>query len=211
MAASTNNRKLLQNLPAGAAAVNLKAMQELMAAEDIARCIRQITEKILAADELMGDSSLALVGIRRRGEVLAQRIAAGIAAAQKHPVDVGALDITMYRDDVVGNRSIIIPMGTEMNFRLDDRPVLLLDDVLHTGRSVRAALDALVDFGRPRFIRLVVLVDRGGREYPVGADFVGRRVEVPPLSRVRVSLRPIDAVDAVFVDMAGRAAGGDWR
>ncbi|MGC9259513.1 MAG: bifunctional pyr operon transcriptional regulator/uracil phosphoribosyltransferase PyrR [Phycisphaerae bacterium] len=211
MAASTDNRKLLQNLPAGAAAGNLKAMQELMAAEDIARCIRQMTEKILAAGELMSDSSLALVGIRRRGEVLAQRIAAGIAAAQKRPVDVGALDITMYRDDVVGNRSIVIPMGTEMNFRLDDRPVLLLDDVLHTGRSVRAALDALVDFGRPRFIRLVVLVDRGGREYPVAADFVGRRVEVPPLSRVRVSLRPIDAVDAVFVDMAGRAAGGDWR
>lgn len=211
MGPQTKNKKHALNLPTGAATGNLNVMQELMSAEDIAQCIRQMTEHILAAGELMDNSSLALVGIRRRGEVLAQRIAAGISGAQKRSVDVGALDITMYRDDVVGNRSIIIPMGTEMNFRLDDRPVLLLDDVLHTGRSVRAALDALVDFGRPRFIRLVVLVDRGGREYPVAADFVGRRVEVPPQSRIRVSLRPIDAADAVIVDTADKPAGGDWR
>ena len=182
-----------------------------MAAEDIAQTVRQISDQILAAGELMGDSPLALVGIRRRGEVLAQRIAAAIYAEKKRTVEVGALDITMYRDDVVGNRSIIVPMGTEMNFRIDDRPVLLLDDVLHTGRSVRAALDALVDFGRPRFIRLAVLVDRGGREYPISADFVGRRFEIPDESRVRVSLKPIDADDAVFVDAAAVACGGGWR
>ncbi len=198
-------------MPAGAATGNLNDMQKLMAAEDIAQTVRQISDQILAAGELMGDSPLALVGIRRRGEVLAQRIAAAIYAEKKRTVEVGALDITMYRDDVVGNRSIIVPMGTEMNFRIDDRPVLLLDDVLHTGRSVRAALDALVDFGRPRFIRLAVLVDRGGREYPISADFVGRRFEIPDESRVRVSLKPIDADDAVFVDAAAVACGGGWR
>ncbi len=179
-----------------------------MAAEDIAQIVRQISQQILAAHELMGDGTLALVGIRRRGEVLAQRIATAIRHAHKRPVDVGALDITMYRDDVVGNRAIVIPMGTEMNFRVDDRPVLLLDDVLHTGRSVRAALDALVDFGRPRFIRLAVLVDRGGREYPISADFVGRRFDVPVTSRVRVSLKPIDPDDAVFVEAPIPPAGG---
>ncbi len=182
-----------------------------MDADDIAQTVRQISEQILAAGELMGDSPLALVGIRRRGEILAQRIAAAIHAVKGQTVDVGALDITMYRDDVVGHRAIIIPMGTEMNFRIDDRPVLLLDDVLHTGRSVRAALDALVDFGRPRFIRLAVLVDRGGREFPISADFVGRRLEVTGKSRVRVSLKPIDTDDAVCVDAKHPMSGGDCR
>ncbi len=182
-----------------------------MAADDVAQTVRQISQQILTADELMAGAALALVGIRRRGEILAQRIAAAIYEQSRRNVDVGALDITMYRDDVVGNRSIIIPMGTEMNFRIDDRPVLLLDDVLHTGRSVRAALDALVDFGRPRFIRLAVLVDRGGREYPISADFVGRRLEIPDQSRVRVSLKPIDADDAVFVESVPSAAAGASR
>jgi pyrimidine operon attenuation protein/uracil phosphoribosyltransferase len=186
-------------LPGRAATGNLKDMQKLMAADEIAQTVGLIAQQILSAQELMTDRSLALVGIRRRGEVLAQRIAAVIRHTHKRPVDVGALDITMYRDDVVGNRAIVIPMGTEMNFRIDDRPVLLLDDVLHTGRSVRAALDALVDFGRPRFIRLAVLVDRGGREYPISADFTGRRFDVPANSRVRVSLKPIDPDDAVCV------------
>ena len=180
-----------------------------MAAEDVAQTVRQISQQILAAGELMSGAPLALVGIRRRGEILAQRIAAAIYAQTGRNPDVGALDITMYRDDVVGNRSIIIPMGTEMNFRIDDRAVLLLDDVLHTGRSVRAALDALVDFGRPRFIRLAVLVDRGGREYPISADFVGRRLEIPDESRVRVSLKPIDSDDAVVVNSVSPATAGD--
>ncbi len=179
-----------------------------MAAEDVAQTVRQISQEILAAGELMSGAPLALVGIRRRGEILAQRIAAAIVAQTGRTLEVGALDITMYRDDVVGNRSIIIPMGTEMNFRIDNRAVLLLDDVLHTGRSVRAALDALMDFGRPRFIRLAVLVDRGGREYPISADFVGRRLEIPDESRVRVSLKPIDSDDAVLVDSAAPAAAG---
>ncbi len=208
------NRKpksLYSNLLAGASTGNLKDMQKFMAADDVAQTVRQISQQILTAGELMAGGPLALVGIRRRGEILAQRIAAAIYTETNRTLEVGALDITMYRDDVVGNRSIIIPMGTEMNFRIDDRPVLLLDDVLHTGRSVRAALDALVDFGRPRFIRLAVLVDRGGREFPISADFVGRRLEVPDKSRVRVSLKPIDSDDAVFVESTTPATGGDSR
>jgi pyrimidine operon attenuation protein/uracil phosphoribosyltransferase len=196
-------------LPRSASTGNLKDMQTVMAAEDVAQTVRQISQQILAAGELMSGAPLALVGIRRRGEILAQRIAAAIYAQTGRNPDVGALDITMYRDDVVGNRSIIIPMGTEMNFRIDDRAVLLLDDVLHTGRSVRAALDALVDFGRPRFIRLAVLVDRGGREYPISADFVGRRLEIPDESRVRVSLKPIDSDDAVVVNSIAPTTAGD--
>lgn len=143
---------------------------------------------------------LVLIGIRRRGEIVASRVAAILSQSTGRTFPVGKLDITMYRDDVMGSRPITIPIGTEMNFRIDDRAVVLFDDVLHTGRSVRAALDALVDFGRPRFIRLAVLIDREGREYPIRADFAGKRVQVPRQSLVRVHLSPTDIQDGVFVD-----------
>ncbi|MCL2641561.1 MAG: hypothetical protein FWD53_11995, partial [Phycisphaerales bacterium] len=121
------------------------------------------------ADQIAADTSLspttenplALVGIRSRGELLAERLAEALRRKGGGHIDVGALDITMYRDDITSRGSITIPQGTEMNFRLDDRPLILCDDVLDTGRSVRAALDALLDFGRPRIIRLAVLIDRG--------------------------------------------------
>jgi pyrimidine operon attenuation protein / uracil phosphoribosyltransferase len=180
-------------------------MQTLMAADDIRAALSNLVQWVISDPQFshIDPSAFALVGIRRRGEIIAQRTAELLDQRLKRPIDVGALDITMYRDDIMGNRAITIPMGTEMNFRLDDRVVILIDDVLQTGRSVRAALDALVDFGRPRFIRLAVLVDRGGREYPIAADFVGRKVDADHLSQIRVNLKPVDNEDAVYLAPIG--------
>ena len=160
------------------------------------------------AAHIMGDArvvahgapAVAIVGIRSRGELLAQRIAHIIQVRHGTLPDVGALDITMYRDDLSSRRAITVPLGTEMNFRLDDRIVFLIDDVLHTGRTIRAALDALVDFGRPRAIHAMALIDRGGREYPIAADHAGLKLEAPEDRKVIVLLKPTDAEDAVYVD-----------
>ena len=177
-------------------------MQKVLAADDIAQLIDGLARQMLAASEVAGAGAgrVALVGIRRRGEIIAQRLAGILQQSLGFAVPVGALDITMYRDDIMGQRNIIIPIGTEMSFRIDDRIVLLVDDVLHTGRSVRAALDALVDFGRPKRIYLAVLVDRQGREYPISADFVGRAMAVGDDSRVRILLAPTDCEDAAYVE-----------
>ncbi|HMD54437.1 MAG TPA: bifunctional pyr operon transcriptional regulator/uracil phosphoribosyltransferase PyrR [Phycisphaerae bacterium] len=179
-------------------------MQTLMAADDIHAAVSKLSQWVISDPQFnqIEPTAIALVGIRRRGEIIAQRTAELLSRHFKRSIDVGALDITMYRDDVMGNRPITVPMGTEMNFRLDDRVVILLDDVLQTGRSVRAALDALVDFGRPRFIRLAVLVDRGGREYPIAADFVGRKVDADPQFQILVHLKPIDDEDGVYLELA---------
>src|SRR5438445_12116925 len=119
------------------------------------------------------DKPLNIVGIRTRGEAMAERLAATLRQRGHGRLGRGVLDITLYRDDLseVGPKPMVRP--TQINFDVDDKPLLLVDDVLFTGRSVRAALDALTDFGRPSVIRLAVLVDRGGRELPIGADFVG--------------------------------------
>ncbi len=177
-------------------------MRILLSASEISALIANLAQQILSDPDIAATTPerLAIVGIRRRGELIAQRLSTIITGQLRQPVALGALDITMYRDDVIGKRPITIPIGTQMNFRLDDRVVILVDDVLFTGRSVRAALDALVDFGRPRLIRLAVLIERSGREYPVAANFVGRRVNIPPQNIVQVRLRPTDADDAVYID-----------
>jgi pyrimidine operon attenuation protein/uracil phosphoribosyltransferase len=183
-------------------------MRTLLSASEISTLIANLAQQILSDADIAATppQRLAVVGVRRRGELIAQRLSAIMAAKIGRPVALGALDITMYRDDVVGKRPITIPIGTQMNFRLDDRVVILVDDVLFTGRSVRAALDALVDFGRPRLIRLAVLIERTGREYPVAANFVGRRVAIPPQDIVQVRLRPTDADDAVYIDESAASA-----
>ncbi len=177
-------------------------MRTMLSASEISALIANLAQQILSDTDIAATTPerLAIVGIRRRGELIAQRLSTIITGQLRQPVALGALDITMYRDDVVGKSPITIPIGTQMNFRLDDRVVILVDDVLFTGRSVRAALDALVDFGRPRLIRLAVLIERTGREYPVAANFVGRRVNIPPQHIVQVRLRPTDADDAVYID-----------
>lgn len=181
-------------------------MQTLLDAAQIDQILTGLAGDILADsvchEPASGAMPLALIGIRSRGELLAQRLSAKLAVqnGKPHPVDLGALDITFYRDDLSSRRAITIPQGTEMNFRLDDRTVILVDDVLKTGRSVRAALDALVDFGRPKLIRLAVLIDRGGREFPIAADYVGLQVpETEAHQQVVVRLKPTDTADAVYL------------
>lgn len=144
---------------------------------------------------------LNIVGIRTRGETLAERISRGLIALGFSKIERGVLDITLYRDDLseIGPRPLVRP--SELNLQIDGVPVLLVDDVLFTGRSVRAALDALTDFGRPSEIKLAVLVDRGGRELPIQADFVGLKLDdVPRDHRVNVHLFEDDGADAIVVE-----------
>jgi len=185
-------------------------METLLDGGQISQLLTAIADEIAADDTFQLKSPaktsppVALVGIRSRGELLAYRLAALLAARSGTPharIDAGALDITFYRDDLASRRAITIPQGTDMNFRIDDRPVILVDDVLETGRSARAALDGLVAFGRPSIIRLAVLIDRGRREFPIAADFVGMHVtETARDQKIRVHLKPTDAEDAVYLE-----------
>lgn len=145
------------------------------------------------------DSPIAIVGIRRRGEVLAKRL---LPLLEKHgvkPDQYGALDITLYRDDLstIGPNAVL--RGTEITFDIRDHWIVLVDDVLFTGRSVRSALDALIDLGRPRAIRLAVLVDRGWRELPIHGDFVGLTVETRLDQIIKVKVTEVDAADGIEI------------
>jgi pyrimidine operon attenuation protein/uracil phosphoribosyltransferase len=176
-------------------------MNVLLDDEQIQVCLRNMAQQIATRPDFRGpDGSLpALVGIRRGGDTLTQRLLPLLQAAGMSQVDVGALDITMYRDDLSTRARLVVPYETDISFPVDDRVIVLLDDVLNTGRSVRAALDALVAFGRPRAIRLVTLIDRGGRDYPIAADVVGKTVSVPATSQIQVKLQPHDVHDVVLV------------
>lgn len=161
-----------------------------------------IFEKWLAdiAAAFPADQPLNIVGIRTRGEVLAERLTAALKAKGYAKVGRGVLDITLYRDDLseVGPRPLVRP--TRIDINIDAVPLLLVDDVLFTGRSIRAALDLLADYGRPSAIRLAVLVDRGGRELPIQADFIGAKLaEIKPSERVKVRLTETDGRDAIEV------------
>ncbi|WP_193609913.1 bifunctional pyr operon transcriptional regulator/uracil phosphoribosyltransferase PyrR [Nocardioides lijunqiniae] len=169
-------------------------------ARDIARALTRISHEILERNKGAGD--LVLLGIPRRGVPLARRIAARISAVEGLEVPVGSLDVTMYRDDLRMKpaRALLpteIPPGG-----IDGRTVVLVDDVLFSGRTIRAALDALNDVGRPEAVRLAVLVDRGHRELPIRADFVGKNLPTSLVERVSVRLAETDEVDAVSIDGA---------
>ena len=169
---------------------------------DISRVIERLASRIAAA--FPPDKPLGIVGIRTRGEVVAGRLAEMLRQRGFTDIGRGVLDVTFYRDDVSlkGAKPLVRP--TEIHFDLDDRPVVLVDDVIFTGRSIRAALDALTDFGRPRAIRLAVLVDRGGRELPIQADFVGLMLkEVPSDHRVNVRMTEVDGRDEIVVEPRG--------
>ena len=166
---------------------------------DVGRMIDALASKI-AAGFSPGDP-LNIVGIRTRGETLAQRLTTLLQQRNFTKIGRGVLDITLYRDDLseIGPRPLVRP--TRIDLSIDSQPLLLVDDVLFTGRSVRAALDALSDFGRPSAIRLAVLVDRGGRELPIQADFVGLTLpDVPKDYRVNVRLKDNDTRDEVLVE-----------
>ena len=175
-------------------------MSVVMDADRIGRTLTRIAHEILEHNR--GLSDLALVGVRSRGVPIAQRIAGEIKQITKEDIAVGVLDITLYRDDLMGPSVGIQPLvrKTEIPFSIDGRTIILVDDVLYTGRTTRAALDALIDFGRPKAIQLVVLVDRGHRELPVKADYVGKNVPTSRQQSVQVRLRELDGVDEVLLE-----------
>ncbi|MGI6559046.1 MAG: bifunctional pyr operon transcriptional regulator/uracil phosphoribosyltransferase PyrR [Limnochordia bacterium] len=169
----------------------------IMDEEGVRRSLRRIAHEILERNR--GVENLALVGIRTRGAPLAERLARNIQEIEGKPVLVGILDITLYRDDL----SLVAPQPlvrkTEIPFDVTDRRLVLVDDVLYTGRTVRAALDALMDLGRPKSIQLAVLVDRGHRELPIRADYVGKNVPTAQRENVQVLLREVDGEDKVLI------------
>ena len=155
------------------------------------------------ADEIAGrlqDEPLVVLGIRSRGLPLAERIGAALPPRNGKAVPVGALDITLYRDDISQRAGSPIVRPTEIPFSLKDKTVVLVDDVLYTGRTIRAALDALLDHGRPNKVLLAVLVDRGGRELPIQGDFVGLALEVGAQQRVSVKVKELDGEDGVYLE-----------
>ena len=186
--------------PQQPASVNTDIARVVLDELDIARALTRISHEILERNK--GAEDLLLLGIPRRGVPLAQRIAARIASVEGYDVPIGSLDITMYRDDLRlkparGLQPTEIPPSG-----IDGKVVVLVDDVLFSGRTIRAALDALNDLGRPKAVRLAVLVDRGHRELPIRADFVGKNLPTSLVERGRVSLAGVDDVDAVTIEGA---------
>jgi len=175
--------------------------RQIMTADEIRRAVIRISHEIV--EKQAGTAGLALVGIQRRGVPLARRFAVAIEEHEGVRLEVGALDITFYRDDLSLIAQAPIVKGTDLPFDLNDSTVVLVDDVLYTGRTIRAAMDALVDFGRPRAIRLAVLVDRGHRELPIRADFVGKNVPTSRADDVRVQILELDGRDEVTVTPQG--------
>ncbi|MTV25565.1 bifunctional pyr operon transcriptional regulator/uracil phosphoribosyltransferase PyrR [Nitriliruptoraceae bacterium ZYF776] len=172
-------------------------MSRLLDADDVARVLRRLAHELVEREEGAGD--LVLLGIQTRGVPLAERLAALVSDIEGTPVPAGALDVTLYRDDL-GRRGPL-PLGdTEVPVPVDGRTVVLVDDVLHTGRTIRAALDAILELGRPAAIRLVVLVDRGHREVPIRADHVGKNLPTSYGQRISVRLHEVDGEDAVVAE-----------
>jgi pyrimidine operon attenuation protein/uracil phosphoribosyltransferase len=174
-----------------------------MDADRIGRTLTRIAHEIVERNK--GTEDLALVGVRTRGVPIARRLARTLQEITGHEVPTGTLDITLYRDDLmrhaVGPQPLV--RSTEIPFSIDGRKILLVDDVLYTGRTTRAALDALIDFGRPKAIQLIVLVDRGHRELPIKADYVGRNLPTALEESVQVRLQETDGKDEVVLDGGG--------
>ncbi|HEX9122462.1 MAG TPA: bifunctional pyr operon transcriptional regulator/uracil phosphoribosyltransferase PyrR [Actinomycetota bacterium] len=175
---------------------------------EIRRSVTRIAHEILEKNK--GAADIVLVGIANRGDDLARRLAAEIERIEGQQVPVGVLDITFYRDDIGMRAEAPEVHETRIGFDINGKAVVLVDDVLFTGRTIRAAMDALVDFGRPTAIQLAVLVDRGHRELPIRADFVGKNLPTRKGEDVRVALKELDGEDAVFVEgrPGGRGAPG---
>ena len=180
-----------------------------MSADEVGRALRRMAHEVLERNK--GSAGVVLLGIHTRGVPLARRLGGAMTAIEDQPVPTGGLDVTLYRDDYA--RTGPLPLGrTDLPAAPDGRPglegrtVVLVDDVLYTGRTIRAALDAIMDFGRPRAVQLAVLVDRGHRELPIRADFVGKNLPTSVDEEVVVHLAEADGVDEVLVGPA-QAAG----
>ncbi|MGD0787215.1 MAG: bifunctional pyr operon transcriptional regulator/uracil phosphoribosyltransferase PyrR [Terracidiphilus sp.] len=176
---------------------SLRLKGRLMSASEVERTLVRLAHEIV--EKSNGSEGLALVGIKRRGVPLAERLGKLISAIEKHPVDTGVLDIQFYRDDLSTRdiRPVVTPgaIGCEV----EGRDVILCDDVLYTGRTIRAALDALFDYGRPRRVQLAVLIDRGHRELPVEATYIGRRVPTSSREIIEVKFREVDNDEQVLL------------
>lgn len=169
----------------------------LLSASEIDRTLVRLAHQLI--EKHNGVSNLGLVGIRRRGVPLAQRIGRIIESIEKQPVSVGTLDISFYRDDLTTDGPRPTVQKGELGFDIEGRDIVLLDDVLYTGRTIRAALDALFDHGRPRSVRLLVLVDRGHRELPIEAQFIGRVIPTSAREIIEVKLSEVDGRDEVLL------------
>ncbi len=175
----------------------LKEKGRLMSASEIERTLVRLAHEIVEKNE--GAANIGLVGIKRRGVPLAERIGALIAGIEKRPIDTGVLDISFYRDDLTtqGPRPVVTPGA--IGFDVTGRDIILMDDVLYTGRTIRAALDALFDHGRPKSVQLLVLIDRGHRELPIQATYTGRNVPTSSREIIEVKLNEIDGQEQVLL------------
>lgn len=170
----------------------------LLDAKQMEAHLQRLCREIVAA--FGNDESLALMGIRTRGLHLAERLAAMLSNVLQKDIPLGVLDITLYRDDLSEMAGSPIVRPTEIPFTLKGRTVVLVDDVIFTGRTIRAAMDALLDHGRPRRVWLAALVDRGGRELPIQGDFVSLKLEIPLTQRISVKVKEVDGEDGVFLE-----------
>lgn len=170
---------------------------KIMDSSSIERAITRIAHEILESNK--GIEELCIIGIRNRGAYLAQRLADKIKEIASGKVPVGILDITLYRDDLTAIAEQPVVHKTEIDFDIKDKKIVLVDDVLFTGRTIRCALDELIDFGRPRCIQLAILIDRGHRELPIRADYVGKNVPTSVKEAVDVRLKEIDGADEVVI------------
>jgi pyrimidine operon attenuation protein/uracil phosphoribosyltransferase len=170
-------------------------MKVILNAEQIEQILQDLTSRIIS--ETPSELELAVIGIRSRGEIIAQRLAGRLSEGLGKDIPCGVLDITLYRDDLNSRRVQV--RTTEIGFDIDDKIVILVDDVLYTGRSTRAALDALIDLGRPKAIKLAVLVDRAGREFPIQADYAGYKADAAPDESVQVFLAESDGKEEVVI------------
>lgn len=175
----------------------MPASTKIIDQKDFDRTLARLSHEILEKNK--GAGNLVLVGIRTRGEFVAKRIAKKIKEIENRELKIGFLDITLYRDDLRDKLNQPILKGTEIPFDVSGRDIILIDDVLFTGRTVRAALDELVDLGRPASIQLAVFVDRGHRELPIRADYVGKNIPTSFNEKVKVCLKEIDGEDAVYL------------
>jgi pyrimidine operon attenuation protein/uracil phosphoribosyltransferase len=176
--------------------MSLKLNYQLMKPEEVTATLDRMADEILKTND---GRPVVLIGIQRRGVPMARRIALRMSEKARREPQIGTLDINLYRDDLTRVASQPVVQKTEVPPNIDDRDVVLVDDVLYTGRTIRAALDALCDFGRMRTIQLAVLIDRGHRELPIEANFVGKRIQTKDNEVVEVKLTEIDGEDAIYV------------
>jgi pyrimidine operon attenuation protein / uracil phosphoribosyltransferase len=174
-----------------------KDVTKVMDSDQIRRSVTRIAHEILERNH--GAKNIAIVGIRTRGEHLARRILAKLQEIENTTIPMGVVDITLYRDDISHSAEQPLVRGTSLPFNVDTKTIVLIDDVLFTGRTVRAALDAIIDFGRPKAVQLAVLVDRGHRELPIRADYVGKSIPTARSQNVDVFMSEVDTEDAVYV------------